>query len=83
MTDETTTPLTHQEPAAAHTDAPSPTEHARDMEGLGGHVDEHISDDPGHGEQRLGPIDWGAWGYGVLGVAAGLVVVIAFWLAIA
>jgi hypothetical protein len=36
----------------------------------------------GHGEARLGPIDWAGWGYAALGVLAGLVVVIAFWLAI-
>lgn len=77
MTDDTTTPLAHHEPAAAHTD------HAGDAEGLGGHVDEHMSDDHGHGDVRLGPVDWAGWGYAVLGLVAGLVVVAAFWLALA
>lgn len=69
----------HHEPTSAHTDAP--VEHARDMEGLGRHGDEHTSDGHGHGEPRLGPIDWGAWAYAILGVAVGLLVVVAFSLA--
>jgi hypothetical protein len=79
-TGKTVTPAataTH-EPADAHADEG----HDREMEGLGGHVDEHMSDDHSHGEPRLGPIDWAAWAYAGLGVAAGLIVVVAFWLAI-
>ena len=33
-----------------------------------------------HGEPRLGPIDWQAWFYAVVGFAAGLLVVGVFWL---
>jgi hypothetical protein len=33
-----------------------------------------------HGEPRLGPVDWQAWFYAVVGFAAGLLVVGVFWL---
>lgn len=49
------------------------------------HMDAHTSisdDDHGHIEAQLGPIDWGAWGYAMLGAAAALVVVVMFWVAI-
>jgi hypothetical protein len=49
------------------------------------HMDAHASisdDDHGHAEEPLGPIDWTAWAYGLVGVVAGLLVVGAFWLAI-
>jgi hypothetical protein len=74
----TSTPLTHHEP---------PEVHAPDMEGVGGHADDHAAadhgDGHGHAEARLGAIDWGGWGYALVGVVAGLLVVAAFWLAIA
>lgn len=54
------------EPAAPH-DAGVDADHAH------GHDDGH-----GHEETPLGGIDWRMWGAGVLGVAAGLVVVAAF-----
>lgn len=38
-------------------------------------------DGHGHAEPRLGPIDWNAWGYAALGVAAGALVVALFWVA--
>lgn len=38
-------------------------------------------DDHGHDEPQLGPIDWGAWAYALVGVAAGLLVVLLFWVA--
>jgi hypothetical protein len=47
------------------------------------HMDTHTAisdDDHGHAEPRLGPIDWLAWGYALVGVAAGLLVVGLFWL---
>ena len=44
------------------------------------HAAEDHADDHGDGEPRLGPIDWGAWLYAVVGVAFGLLVVGAFWL---
>ncbi|CAN5748161.1 hypothetical protein BH24CHL6_BH24CHL6_10840 [soil metagenome] len=39
-------------------------------------------DDHAHAEPRLGPIDWPAWGYALIGVAAGLLVVVLFFVAI-
>jgi len=50
------------------------------------HVDSHAvlsDDDHGHTEQALGPVDWAAWGYALVGVLAGLVVVAAFAVALA
>ena len=48
----------------------------------GEHVDEHdTSHGHEHEEARVGPIDWPAWGYAVVGVAVALVVVYAFWVA--
>jgi hypothetical protein len=45
------------------------------------HAQAHEPDDAGHGDAghgehaaALGPVDWFAWGAGILGVAAGLVV---------
>src|SRR6187200_969522 len=49
------------------------------------HMDEHTTlsdDDHGHAESALGPINWAAWGYAVIGGAAGLVVLAFFWLAL-
>lgn len=49
------------------------------------HMDAHTAisdDDHGHTEAALGPIDWGAWGYALLGAGAALVVVVMFWVAI-
>ena len=49
------------------------------------HVNAHTAlsdDDHGHGEAALGPIDWAAWAYGLLGVAAGALVLIGMWVAI-
>ena len=45
------------------------------------HGDEHGHDDHAHAEGPLGPIDIPAWGAGILGVALGLAVVVAFILA--
>jgi hypothetical protein len=68
--------------------------HASDVPGHDGaaahhatddHGDDHGHDDHGHGsdEAALGPIDSFAWGAGLLGVLAGIAVVIAFILATA
>lgn len=49
------------------------------------HMDAHTAisdDDHGHAEPRLGPIDWKAWAYALVGAAAALVVVGLFWVAI-
>lgn len=56
------------------------SEHATDSQ-----VDDHgqlSDDDHGHGEARLGPIDWPAWGYALLGVVAGLLIVGLFFVAV-
>ena len=47
------------------------------------HGGDHGHDDHGHGaeEEALGPVDTFAWGAGLLGVLAGLLVVAAFVLA--
>jgi hypothetical protein len=42
------------------------------------HGEEHGHDDHAHGGDVLGPIDVIAWGAGVLGVALGLAVALAF-----
>jgi hypothetical protein len=50
------------------------------------HMDAHTAlsdDDHGHAEMALGPIDWRAWGLALLGAAAGLVVLMCMWLALA
>ena len=49
------------------------------------HMDAHTTlsdDDHGHAEPALGPIDWGAWAYALVGAGAGLVVVAFFWFAV-
>ena len=49
------------------------------------HMDAHTvlsDDDHGHAEPVLGPIDWAAWSYALVGVAAALIVVVLFWVAI-
>ncbi|HET7677544.1 MAG TPA: hypothetical protein VFK38_06800 [Candidatus Limnocylindrales bacterium] len=51
---------------------------AHGMAGEGGHGDEHHD---AHMEGQLGPIDLGAWGASLVGVAAGLVVAWFFFLA--
>jgi hypothetical protein len=81
-------PLAHDEPSEAHGHDHEPAvgeiparEHASD-EHPGGHVDEHdAAHGHGHEEPRVGPIDWPAWGYALLGAALALVVVGAFWIA--
>jgi hypothetical protein len=45
----------------------------------GGHGDE----DHAAAADELGPVDWGAWGAGLLGVVAGLLIVLCFVLATA
>jgi hypothetical protein len=45
------------------------------------HGDDHGHDDHAHQEESLGPLDWAAWGAGILGIVAGLIVVACFILA--
>lgn len=42
------------------------------------HGDDHGHDDHAHGGAALGPLDVRAWGAAVLGIALGLVVMVAF-----
>ena len=44
--------------------------------GTAGHEGGH--GEHGHEDEALGPLDWGAWGAGLVGVAAGLLVAAAF-----
>ncbi len=72
----------HQTGAAEltpHADSAPEADHAATHMDLHAHLSD---DDHGHAEPRLGPIDWAAWGYGIVGIAAGLVVVFCFWLAV-
>jgi hypothetical protein len=49
------------------------------------HMDAHATlsdDDHGHAEARLGPIDWAMWSYALVGIAAGALVVLLFWVAV-
>jgi hypothetical protein len=64
--------------------------HADDIPGHAGavahhetidHGDDHGHDDHAHPEEALGPIDWGAWGAGILGVVIGVVIAFCFVLA--
>jgi hypothetical protein len=64
------------EPAGASPE-PDATAHETDdaSHGHGGH------DDHGEHAAALGPIDWPAWGAGLIGVGAGLVVALCLYLA--
>jgi ABC-type Zn2+ transport system substrate-binding protein/surface adhesin len=81
-------PLAHDEPREAHGHDHEPAvgdipaeEHRSDAH-AGGHVDEHdTAHAHDHDDPRVGPIDWPAWGYAVLGAALALVVIGAFWIA--
>lgn len=44
--------------------------------GAGDHGDDHGHDDHGHAEVALGPVDTLAWGAGLVGILAGLVVAV-------
>ncbi len=58
--------------------------HASDLPMAGGphgledHGEDHGHDDHAHAEDALGPIDWPAYGAGVLGLVIGLVITWAF-----
>jgi hypothetical protein len=56
-----------------------------DSHAAGAHVDSHAAlpdDGHGHAEARLGPIDWVAWAYAIVGGLAGLVVLALFYVAV-
>jgi hypothetical protein len=44
------------------------------------HEDDHSED---HGEEPLGPVDWGAWGASLVGIGAGALVALAMFVGIA
>ena len=49
------------------------------------HMDAHTvlsDDDHGHSEAALGPVDWAAWSYALIGVAAGVIVIVLFAIAL-
>ena len=54
---------------------------AGDHHGTADHGDDGEHDDHAHGGDALGPIDTFAWGAGLIGVALGAAVAVAFWLA--
>jgi hypothetical protein len=72
---------THHEPTPTERDSAASVAHhdgATHMD-----ADTSISDDDhGHAETELGPVDWAAWGYALLGVVSALVVVAFFAVAI-
>ena len=43
-----------------------------------GHDGEHGHAEHGHGGEALGPIEWSQWAAGLVGVAAGAIVAVAF-----
>ena len=65
--------------AAVHPDAAHPDAAHAAAE----HSEAHATtdDDHGHAEPRVGPVDWTAWGYAAVGIAAGLLVVALFYVA--
>ena len=70
-------------PHAADADLVEHREHPADP--VTAHGDGHATvtdDEHGHAAVALGPIDWGKWLYALVGGAAGLVVLVAFWMAL-
>jgi len=68
--------------ADEHDDEDSPAAHHDPVT----HMDKHAvlsDDDHGHAETALGPIDWQAWGYALLGAAGGVAVLLFMWIAVA
>jgi hypothetical protein len=49
------------------------------------HMDAHTTlsdDDHGHAEEALGPVDWGTWGYAIVGGAAAVIILAMFFFAL-
>ena len=57
------------------------TPHAADAHDVDKHVDAHADSGDAHGEPRLGPVDWPAWGYAVVGAVIGLLIAGMFYVA--
>jgi hypothetical protein len=76
--------------AAGEHEAPFEDAHARDAHHVGGgHDHAHDSRDDhgdgqaaGHGGDELGPIDWRAWGAGLLGVGGSMLIAACLYLAV-
>ena len=74
-------PAGHSHDDHLHDDSAASVEH----HDAATHMDAHASisdDDHGHAEDELGPIDWGAWSFALLGGAAALLMVALFWMAV-
>ena len=72
-------------PADPHDEAEATLAAGPDHHDSATHMDAHTTlsdDDHGHGEEPLGPIDWGAWAVALVSGAAALLVVALFWVAI-
>jgi hypothetical protein len=68
--------------AEEHTDEESAVAHHDPVT----HMDKHAAlsdDDHGHAETPLGPIDWKAWGYALLGGLGGVAVLLFMGIAVA
>ena len=52
----------------------APVGEPEEPHGAGDHGADGGHDDHGHAETALGPVDWSAWGAGLVGVGLGLVV---------
>lgn len=70
------TTQTSHEPSPAELDAHASPAHASDPHAATGHGGGDHEDEHGHGGETLGPIDVRAWGALLLGIAAGLLVVL-------
>ena len=70
------TTQTSHEPSPAELDAHASTGHDSDAHPATGHGGDGHDDEHGHGGETLGPIDVRAWGALLLGIAAGLLVVL-------
>ena len=67
----------------AHDDHAESSQDTAAASGHEGHHGDAHGDQHGHpGAESLGPIDWPAWGAAILGVAAALLVVVAFYVTI-
>lgn len=77
------TPEGHTKEAPRLDELGEPGSPGHGMTPAAGATDQHASaDEHGHDEPRLGPVDWAAWGYAAVGIAAGLLVILALWVAI-
>lgn len=77
MTDEHADPNVGQDPAGSH-DAGGPDAAGGHGSTLAGHgaAAAHGAHAGGHDDMGLGPTDWTAWGVGVVGAVAGLIVAV-------